>query len=107
VAAEVAAIFKHLPFIKKVWAPPCTGGKAKLTESLPFVRALRKAKFDLSIDFFGNDRGGILSLLVGAKSRLSAIEGAPFFTKTRLYQHRSNQTPFKPTCFRLVGLNDI
>jgi len=77
VAAEVAPIFEHLPFIKKVWALPRTRGKAKLTESLPFVLALRKEKFELSIDFVGNDRGAILSLLVGAKSRLSAIEHKP------------------------------
>jgi ADP-heptose:LPS heptosyltransferase len=77
VASEVAPIFKHLPFIKKVWALPRTRGKAKLTESLPFVRALRKEKFDVSIDFVGNDRGAILSLLVGAKSRFSAIEHKP------------------------------
>lgn len=77
VAAEVAPIFEYLPFIKKVWALPRTRGKAKLTESLPFVLAMRKEKFDLSIDFVGNDRGGILSLFVGAKSRFSAIEHKP------------------------------
>ena len=85
VAAEVAPIFKHLPFIKKVWALPRTRGKAKLTESLPFVWALRKEKFDLSIDFVGNDRGGILSLLVGAKSRLSSIERKPSYLQKLAY----------------------
>jgi ADP-heptose:LPS heptosyltransferase len=85
VAAEVAPIFEHHPFIKKVWGLPRTRGKAKLTESLPLVRALRQEKFDLSIDFVGNDRGGILSLLVGAKSRLSAIEHRPTFLQKLAY----------------------
>jgi len=96
VAAEVAPIFKHLPFIKKVWALPRTRGKAKLTESLPFVRALRKENFGLSIDFVGNDRGGILSLLVGAKSRLSAIEGTPSFLQKLAYTN-TVQTSLLPT----------
>lgn len=92
VAAEVAPIFEHLAFIKKVWALPRTRGKAKLTESLPFVRALRKEKFDLSIDFVGNDRGGILSLLVGAKSRLSAIEHKPTFLQKLAYTNTIQTT---------------
>jgi ADP-heptose:LPS heptosyltransferase len=85
VAAEVAPVFEHLPFIKKVWALPRTRGKAKIIKSLPFVRALRQEKFDLSIDLVGNDRGGILSLLVGAKSRLSAIESSPTFLQKLAY----------------------
>jgi ADP-heptose:LPS heptosyltransferase len=95
VASEVAPIFKHLPFIKKVWALPRTRGKAKLTESLPFVRALRKERFDLSIDFVGNDRGGILSLLVSAKSRLSAIEHRPTFLQKLAYT-KTVQTSLLP-----------
>lgn len=85
VAAEVAPIFENLPFIKKVWALPRTRGKAKLKESLPLVRALRQEKFDLSIDFVGNDRGGILSLLVGAKSRFSIIEHKPTLLQKLAY----------------------
>jgi len=96
VAAEVAPIFEYLPFIKKVWALPRTRGKAKLTESLPIVLALRKEKFDLSIDFVGNDRGAILSLLVGAKSRLSAIEHKPTFLQKLAYT-RTIKTSLLPT----------
>ena len=96
VAAEVAPIFKELPFIKKVWALPRTRGKSKLTESLPFVRALRKERFDVSIDFVGNDRGAILSLLVGAKSRFSAIERKPTFLQKIAYT-RTIQTSSLPT----------
>ena len=85
VASEVAPIFKHLPFIKTVWAFPRTRGNAKLTQSIPFVRKLRKEKFDLSIDFVGNDRGSILSLLIGAKARLSTIELNPTFLQKLAY----------------------
>ena len=96
VAAEVAPIFEHIPFVKKVWAFPRTRGKAKLKESLPLVRALRKEKFDLSIDFAGNDRGGILSLLVFAKSRLSAIDRYPTFLQKLAYTN-TVQTGLLPT----------
>ena len=85
VASEVAPIFKHLPFIKKVWAFPRSRGNAKPTQSIPFVRKLRKEKFDLSIDFVGNDRGSILSLLIGAKARLSTIEHNPTFLQKLAY----------------------
>lgn len=85
VAEEVAPIFNHLPFIKKVWAFPRTRGKAKLSKSLPFIYKLRKEKFDLSIDFAGNDRGSILSLFSGAKIRLSSIEHNPTFLQKLAY----------------------
>lgn len=96
VAKEVAPIFEHLPFITKTWAFPRKRGKAKLSESLPFVQALRKEKFDLSVDFVGNDRGSILSLLVGAKSRVSAIEHQPTFLQKLAYT-RTIQTSLLPT----------
>lgn len=85
VAKEVAPIFEHLPFITKTWAFPRSRGKAKLVKSWPFVRELQKEKFDVSIDFVGNDRGGILSLLVGAKSRVSAIDRSPTFLQKLAY----------------------
>lgn len=85
VAKEIAPVFEQLPFIKKTWALPRSRGKAKLFQSLPFVLSLRKEKFDLSIDFVGNDRGGILSFLVAAESRLAAIDKKPSFLKRLAY----------------------
>ena len=85
VAEEVAPVFKHLPFINKIWAFPRTRGKANFLESLPFILKLRKEKFDLSIDFAGNDRGSILSLFAGAKIRLSCIEHNPTFLQKLAY----------------------
>ena len=77
VAEEVLPVFRHIPFIKKAWGLPRTRGKAKLTQTLPFLSQLRKEKFDISIDFAGNDRGAILSLLIHAPKRLAAIDNKP------------------------------
>ena len=84
-AEEVAPIFEHLSFIKKTWAFPRTRGKAKLSKSLPFVFKLRREKFDLTIDFVGNDRGGILSFLIAAKARLAALDSKASFIKKVAY----------------------
>ena len=73
VPEEVASVLRYIPFVTKTWALPRTRGKAKLTQTLPFLKQLRKEKFDISIDFAGNDRGAILSLLIHAPKRLSAI----------------------------------
>ena len=35
VAKEVAPIFEHIDFIKKIWALPRTRGKAKVLQALP------------------------------------------------------------------------
>jgi ADP-heptose:LPS heptosyltransferase len=96
VADEVSPIFKHLKFINKVWAFPRTRGKAKLTQSLPLVIQLRKEKFDLSIDFVGNDRGSILSLLIGAKIRLSSLEKKPSILQKLAYT-KTVKTSLLPT----------
>lgn len=74
VAAEVSPLLESIPWITKVWAMPRERGKAKLLHSLPFIQALRREKFDQSVDFGGNDRGALLSYLSGAKERLGSIE---------------------------------
>src|SRR5712692_9828801 len=63
VPAEVTPIFEHLPWLTKVWAMPRTRGRARLQQTWPILRALRRERFDRSVDFGGNDRGAILSLL--------------------------------------------
>jgi heptosyltransferase III len=74
VATEIAPLLVNLPWIAKVWAMPRSRGKAKLSQALPFIKAMRKENFDQSVDFGGNDRGALLSLLSGARIRLGAIE---------------------------------
>ena len=82
VAAEIAPIFAHLPWITKVWGLPRTRGKARLRDSWPVIRALRREAFDRSVDFGGNDRGAILSFLSGARQRLGAADKNSFLQKT-------------------------
>ena len=95
VAQEVAPIFDHSPIVKKVWAMPRKRGQAQLSSTLPILRALRKERFDLSIDFVGNDRGGFYSLFVGAKQRFAAIDCKPNFFK-RLAYTKTAQTADLP-----------
>jgi heptosyltransferase III len=71
VADEVAPLLQNLPWLKKVWRLPRTRGRARVGETWPVVRALRREKFDRAVDFGGNDRGAILSWLSGAKIRLA------------------------------------
>jgi heptosyltransferase III len=72
VLVEEAAvpILEHLPWIQKVWGLPRKRGSARLKSALPLIAQLRKERFDRSVDFVGNDRGAIISLLIGAKKRL-------------------------------------
>lgn len=74
VAAEVAPLLEHLPWIHRVWALPRTRGRARLRESLPFVRTLRGEHFSRVVDFGGNDRGSIMSFLSGAPIRLGPVD---------------------------------
>ena len=80
VAAEVAPLLENLPWIQRVWALPRTRGRARLRDSLPFVRSLRNEEFARVVDFGGNDRGSIMSFLSGAPIRLGPV------SKKRLLQ---------------------
>jgi len=70
VAEEVAPLLQHLPWLTRVWAFPRKRGQASLARSWPVIRALRRERFDRSVDFGGNDRSAIVSLLCGARQRL-------------------------------------
>ncbi len=74
VAAEVAPLLENLPWITRVWSLPRTRGRARIHDSWPIIRALRRERFDRSVDFGGNDRGAILSFLSGARQRLGAVD---------------------------------
>jgi len=71
VPSEVTPLFAHLPWLTKVWGMPRTRGRARLQQAWPLIRALRRERFDRSVDFGGNDRGAIASFLCGARERLS------------------------------------
>jgi ADP-heptose:LPS heptosyltransferase len=85
VAAEVAPLLAQVPWIKKVWALPRTRGRARVRDSWPVIRALRREKFQRTVDFGGNDRGAILSFLSGAPRRLGAMEGKGRLLKNFCY----------------------
>ncbi len=99
VAQEVAPLFECSSLITKVWALPRTRGKARLAESWPFVKALRHENFDRSVDFEGNDRGAILSFLVGAKIRLSPTEGKPSLLQRLAYTQTVSSTTTVPISY--------
>ncbi len=70
VADEAAPFLQRLDWIDRVWSFPRTRGKIRLGDSWPKIRELRRQQFDRSVDFVGNDRGAILSRLIGASERL-------------------------------------
>jgi ADP-heptose:LPS heptosyltransferase len=112
VAAEIAPLLINLPWISKVWAMPRSRGKAKLSKALPFIRALRKEKFDRSVDFGGNDRGALLSLLSGAHSRLGSIEKnqAKWIQKisyTQIVRRKDPSAPYFDLHFELLSAWNI
>jgi ADP-heptose:LPS heptosyltransferase len=82
---EVAPIFNHLPWVNRVWPMPRQRGRARFGRSWPVVRALRRERFDRSVDFAGNDRGAILSILIGARQRLGLLSPGGFLGRRFCY----------------------
>src|SRR5438445_6192182 len=93
VPEEVTPLFEHLPWVTRVWGMPRTRGRARLQQSWPILRALRQERFDRSVDFGGNDRGAILSLLCGARERLSCITPGGFAGRRFCYNQRVAPAP--------------
>jgi len=70
VEESAVPILQNLPWIQKVWGLPRKRGSARPKSTLPLIAQLRKEHFDRSVDFVGNDRGAIISAMIGAKRRL-------------------------------------
>jgi len=70
VEESAVPILQNLPWIQKVWGLPRKRGSARPKSTLPMIAQLRKERFDRSVDFVGNDRGAIISAMIGAKKRL-------------------------------------
>jgi ADP-heptose:LPS heptosyltransferase len=85
---EIAPLFEHLPWLNRVWAMPRRRGRASLRETWPLLRALRREQFDRSVDFASNDRGAILSRLIGAQRRLGWDERGGFWGRGFCYTDR-------------------
>lgn len=88
VPEEGAPIFDHLPWLNRVWPMPRRRGRSSLSKTLPVIRALRRERFDRSVDFASNDRGAILSFLAGAKDRLGWEERGGFLGRRFCYNRR-------------------
>lgn len=105
VPQEIAPLFQDLPWLTRVWAMPRRRGRASLRETWPLIRALRRERFDRSVDFASNDRGAILSRLIGAPHRLGWTERGGFFGRRLLYTDRVvPEKPLPHESLRLVQL---
>jgi heptosyltransferase III len=105
VSQQIAPLFQHLPWITRVWAMPRRRGSAALRETWPFIRALRRERFDRSVDFASNDRGAILSLLIGARQRLGWSEVGGFLGRRLCYnQHVVSEKNHPHEALRLLRL---
>jgi heptosyltransferase III len=85
VAEEASPIFNHNPLIKKVWGMPRNRTKENIRAMLRYLLRIRKERFDLSINFDGNDRGSISSLIINAKKRLGQIGSKKTFLQRLAY----------------------
>jgi heptosyltransferase III len=85
VAEEVAPLFQHLPWLERIWAFPRARGKARLRQSWPVIRALRRERFDRSVDFGSGDRSAIISRLCGARQRLAPFWPGGFLGRRYCY----------------------
>jgi heptosyltransferase III len=99
VAEEVVPLLQHLPGLSRVWAFPRKRGRAKPSLSWPVIRALRQERFDRSVDFGGNDRGAIVSLLCGARERLGPLWPGGFLGRRFCYTHTHLVRPEGHQCF--------
>jgi ADP-heptose:LPS heptosyltransferase len=88
VPAEIAPLFQHLPWLTRVWAMPRQRGRARISETWPFIRALRAERFDRSVDFAGNDRGAVISRLIAAPRRLGRADNGGFWGRKFCYTER-------------------
>ena len=105
VPAEIAPLFQQLPWLTRVWAMPRKRGSAGLRETWPLISALRRERFDRSVDFASNDRGAILSYFIGAKRRLGWAERGGFLGRKFFYTDRVVSGKIKPhESVRLVQL---
>jgi heptosyltransferase III len=85
VEESAVPILQHLPWIQKVWGLPRKRGSARPKSTLPLIAQLRKEHFDRSVDFVGNDRGAIISALIGAKRRLGLRAPKGFWGRRFIY----------------------
>jgi ADP-heptose:LPS heptosyltransferase len=105
VPEEIAPLFQHLSWLEQVWPMPRQRGRARFSQSWPMIRALRRERFDRSVDFASNDRGAILSRVIGARRRLGWDERGGFFGRKFCYTDRvAPETKLQHESARLAQL---
>lgn len=88
VPEEAVPLLRHVAWIDRVWGFPRRRGELNLAASWRMVRQLRRERFAVSVDFAGNDRGALLSLLVGAPRRVGVVAPEGFLLRSRCYTDR-------------------
>jgi len=91
VSQEAMPILEYIPWIDKIWGYPRKKSQGTKKEAFSLIKSLRKEKFNLSIDFVGNDRGAWISLAIGAKIRLGQISPKGFLGRKFCYSHRISE----------------
>ena len=105
VPEETAPLFQPLPWLNRVWPMPRQRGRARFSQSWPIIRTLRRERFDRSVDFASNDRGAILSRLIGARHRLGWGEPGGFWGRRFCYTERvAPETKLQHESVRLAQL---
>jgi ADP-heptose:LPS heptosyltransferase len=93
VAADAAPLLSHVSWIDRVWALPRRRGSAQFGRVWPLLRALRRERFDRSVDFVGNDRGAWISFAIGARERLGMLPFDKGFPGRRFLYHTAWPEP--------------
>jgi heptosyltransferase III len=88
VAEEAVPLLERIPWLTRVWGFPRRRGRASLKESWPVLSRLRRERFDRSVDFTGNDRGALVSLISGARRRLGVVAPLGFWGRRYCYSER-------------------
>ena len=96
VSSDVAPLLENLDFIDKVWPFPRVRGEINLIDSLKFLAKLRSHKFDLSLDFEGNDRGSLISRLIKCKYTIGAIRKSSSLLQKTAYSKVIDVSKFPP-----------
>ena len=78
-------LLDHLKWIDRVWTIQRRRDPSSLVHTWPMVHRLRRERFDVSIDLAGNDRGAILSRMIGARTRVGPMARKGFFLRRHCY----------------------
>jgi len=85
-------IFEHLPQIDKIWVMPNIEDKFRLLKTILTFVNLALEGFEYSLDFVGNDRGSIASILSFSKEKFSIVKEKPSLLNKIAYSKTVNTT---------------